>query len=86
MGCGRKPLLQGAGVVGVDLDGIEGMRTLGKGRRQRAPAWPDLKYRVIGSKSGALENALNDKRIAQENLPEALPVVWELFWHALSSP
>src|SRR5262245_32863317 len=86
MGCGRKLLLQGAGIVGVDLDSIEGMRTLGQRRCQRALARPDLKYCIIGSESGALENALNDERITQKNLPEALPVVWDLFWHALSSP
>src|SRR5215471_20677901 len=86
MGCGRKLLLQGTGIVSVDLDGIEGICPLGKCRRQRTSTWPDLKYRVIGSESGALEDTLNDERIAQKNLPEAPPVVWDLFWHALSSP
>jgi hypothetical protein len=75
MACGRKLLLQGAGVAGVNLNGIEGMCTLGKRRRQRASAWPDLKDRVIRSESGALENVLNNERIAQKNLPEALPVI-----------
>ena len=84
LGGGRKLLLQGTGVVGIDLDGIEGLCVARQRCGQDASTRSNLEDALLWGQRGTLEDLLHDELITQKNLPEVLPMLWDISRHALN--